>query len=224
MSLIRVREDKALRRKKKQILEDFNARRAVLKQNIAAQRPPRPIDEARLRTKAKKQAEMGDTSDDGFRNYEENKSRLDTHEIPVKAEEAPEDNSNVRAVEAEQQVNTMKEESQQFKAARDQTKDLLTMQPKLLKKSLDHYSAALSDSATRLEQKYVDMDLIQKPQTVKVKTALERELARLRGYGSGGTLMTGNIVDEFGEVLDQQKEQRSKMATSVQPSAPQSMS
>ena len=44
------------------------------------------------------------------------------------------------------------------------------------------------------------MDLIQKPQTVKVKTALERELARLRGYGgSGATLMTGDIVAEFDE-------------------------
>ena len=39
----------------------------------------------------------------------------------------------------------------------------------------------MTSQARKLEEKLVDMDLI-KPQTVKVATALERELARLHGY------------------------------------------
>ncbi len=45
-AIIKLKEDKAIRRKKKQILDDFNAKRLALKENIAA-KPPVPILEAR---------------------------------------------------------------------------------------------------------------------------------------------------------------------------------
>jgi len=48
------------------------------------------------------------------------------------------------------------------------------------------------------------MDLV-KPTTVKVKTPLERELARLKGYGDA-SLMTGDVINEFHDEADFQKE------------------
>ena len=60
--------------------------------------------------------------------------------------------------------------------------------------SLSHYSEKVAESSKLLEKKYVELDLI-KPHTVKVVTPLERELARLKGYGNAGS----EVVDQFYE-------------------------
>ena len=76
-----IKEDKAIRRKKKQILDSFNQRRLELKQRMDS-KPPLPMRQARLAVEAEKRitSTMNSSSDDGFRNYEENKTRLEAQE------------------------------------------------------------------------------------------------------------------------------------------------
>lgn len=62
-----------------------------------------------MRTEAKKHAtEMMDSSDDGFRNYEQNKSKMSTIEIKVKPVELVND-TNLREVETSSKVYAMKD-------------------------------------------------------------------------------------------------------------------
>ena len=62
--------------------------------------------------------------------------------------------------------------------------------------SLSHFTERVAESTKQLEKKYVELDLI-KPQTVKVETPLERELARLKGYGNAGS--GSEVLDQFYE-------------------------
>lgn len=52
----------------------------------------------------------------------------------------------------------------------------------------------LDNAAKKLETKIVEME-IQKPLVLKVKTPLEREIARLKGYGDAKPLE--NVVSDF---------------------------
>ena len=63
-----------------------------------------------MRTEAKKHAtEMMDSSDDGFRNYEQNKSKMSTIEIKVKPVELVNDMKPLREVETSSNVYAMKD-------------------------------------------------------------------------------------------------------------------
>lgn len=78
--LIKLRDDKAIRRKKKQILDAFNAKRQALKENLS--RPALPIEEARIKQEVYQTAKrisqiQSSADDDGFANYEENKNKLE---------------------------------------------------------------------------------------------------------------------------------------------------
>ena len=63
-----------------------------------------------MRTEAKKHAtEMMDSSDDGFRNYEQNKSKMSTIEVKVKPVELVNDMKPLREVETSSKVYAMKD-------------------------------------------------------------------------------------------------------------------
>ena len=68
------------RRKKKQILNDFNQRRHALKQRMDS-KPPMPIMQAREKNKVLEERKyistLNSSADDGFNNYEENRARLE---------------------------------------------------------------------------------------------------------------------------------------------------
>ena len=70
---------------------------------------------------------------------------------------------NVEAVEAMHQMEDLKKRNAEFKKARDQTKALLQSQQALVKDSLDHVSGKMSQATERLEQRIVEMDLVNKP-------------------------------------------------------------
>ena len=56
-----------------------------------------------------------------------------------------------------------------------------------------------------MEEKIVDMEL-KKPMSIKVKTPLERELARLKGYGNADIAAPSDLVGEFNDQARLQKD------------------
>lgn len=69
-----------MRRRGKQILDAFNARREALKLKLES-KPPLPLAHARknqrILVQDKITSTMNSSSDDGFRNYEENKTKME---------------------------------------------------------------------------------------------------------------------------------------------------
>lgn len=95
LEAVKIREDRELRRKKKEILNAFNAKRKALKEQMinVSNKPPMPLTEARkkkiVESRASSHAQIAggnntqkmltsSASDDGFMNYEENKKRLES--------------------------------------------------------------------------------------------------------------------------------------------------
>lgn len=66
---------------------------------------------------------MNSSNDDGFRNYEENKAKLE-----AEAERDDEREANIDAVVRSQQLNELKKRDKDWKIARDFSRDQLTQQ------------------------------------------------------------------------------------------------
>ena len=120
-----IREDRELRRKKKEILDAFNAKRKALKQQMISvqpsTKPPVPLEEARKR-KIVLQSQTIDvqnnplgsnrsSADDGFRNYEEQKAKLDAANYNK--------DRNIDNVLQSQQLNELNKRNAEYKTARD---------------------------------------------------------------------------------------------------------
>lgn len=120
---IKVTEDPELRRKKKAILAAFNAKKDELKSKIQLNltKPPLPLEVARKRAqvqnqRARKASDVeSSATDDGFRNYEENKAKMSN--INQSARASMTDKTVEEAVQSIQ-LNEIQKRNQEYKRAR----------------------------------------------------------------------------------------------------------